>query len=550
VRIVYKQNPLPMHPHSEIAAEASLAAGQQGKFWEMHDKLFANRDHLERADLEKYAADIGLDVAKFKAALDSGTLKAKVLHDQAEAQQFQAGGTPHFFVDGHRIVGAQPFESFKKQIDEDIKAADKLIAAGTPKTGVYDALTKNGLTKATAPTNNNNDKGNQPSGQQVVAVKDIDSSPSRGPKDAKVTIVEWSDFQCPYCGRATPTVDKLLELYPNDVRLVFKHEPLPMHNRAQPAAIAAVAAQNQGKFWEFYDRAFKNQTQLTDENFEKWAKEIGLNVAKFKADIENPETKKRVMEDAAYGQKSGANGTPTFFVDGRMVAGALPIESFKSMIDEEIKKADGLLKSGTPKDQLYAKLLDFNTKNAPKPTPQPGDDGKPVNIDIGNSPVRGPAKAPVTIVEFSDFQCPFCGRVEPTLSEILKKYDGKVKIVWKNQPLPFHPNARPAAKAAMAVLAQSKDKFWDMHDKMFANQGKLGNDQYEAWAKELGLDVNKFKEDFASNKFDEAIDEDSKLGRSVGASGTPTFFINGKKLVGAQPVEQFSAAIDEALAKK
>jgi protein-disulfide isomerase len=543
VRIVYKNNPLPMHPHSEIAAEASLAAGAQGKYWEMHDKLFANRDHLERADLEKYAGEIGLNLATFKADLDSGKFKKRILEDQAMAQNFQAGGTPHFFIDGKRVVGAQPFESFKAVIDEDLKKVDQLIASGTPKKqpAIYDALTRNALSKATPA---------QPSPQQqgggakavLLSEEEFKAGASRGPKDAKVTIVEWSDFQCPYCGRATPTVDKLVETYPKDVRLVFLHEPLPMHPNAVPAAVAAVAAQNQGKFWEFYDKAFKNQTQLSPDNYEKWAKEIGLDVSKFKSDLENPETKKRVMADATLGQKKGANGTPTFFIDGRMIAGALPLESFKSMIDEEIKKADDLIKKGVPRDQLYAKLNELNVKTAPPPeAPAPGDDGKPVAIDIGDSPVRGPAKAPVTIVEFSDFQCPFCGRVEPTIAELLKKYDGKIKIVWKNQPLPFHPNARPAAKAALAVYKQNKDKFWEMHDKMFANRDHLEQADLDNYAREIGLDLKKFHADATSQAATDFLAADRKQADALGVQGTPTIYINGREFEIRQDLDEWIA---------
>jgi protein-disulfide isomerase len=549
VRVAFKQNPLPFHSHAHLAAEASMAAGEQGKFWEMHDKMFNNREHLERADLEKYATEIGLDMTKFKAALDTHKFNDQISKDQAEATKFAAQGTPHFFINGRRLVGAQPFESFKAVIDEQLRKADDLIKGGTAASAVYEALTRNGKDHATQAQPG--DTGNKPSQPQASPVKTIEEAklagqPTRGAKDAKVTIVEWSDFQCPYCGKAWPVVDKILKEYPKDVRFVFMHEPLPFHPNAMPAAIAATAAGNQGKFWEFYDIAFQHQQELSPAKYEEWAKQIHLNVDKFKKDLDDPATKKKVEDASAIGRQVGANGTPTFFVDGREVSGALPFESFKPMIDEEIKRADELLKKGTPQSGLYAALNEYNVKNAPKPTPQPGDDGKPVHIDVGDSPVRGSGK--VEIIEFSDFQCPFCGRVEPTISQIMDKYKGKVKVVWKNQPLPFHPNARPAAKAALA--AKEQGKFWEMHDKLFANQTQLNPDNYVAWAKDLNLNVDKFKADMASPKYDTVLDGDSKQGSSVGASGTPTFFINGHKIVGAQPVENFEKMIDDALAGK
>ena len=113
---------------------------------------------------------------------------------------------------------------------------------------------------------------------------DVGDAATKGGDEALVTIVEWSDFQCPFCGRVNPTMAKIQETYGDKVRIAFKHNPLPMHNRAMAAAVAAEAAGKQGKFWEMHDKLFANPRELTDENFEKYATEIGLDVAKFKAD--------------------------------------------------------------------------------------------------------------------------------------------------------------------------------------------------------------------------------------------------------------------------
>jgi len=545
VRVLFKQNPLPFHQNAPGAAEAALAANEQGKFWQMHDKLFANQQALSRADFEKYAADIGLDVNKFKASLDSGKFKQQIEADKAEAAKFGATGTPAFFVNGRFLSGAQPFENFKTLIDQEMEKANDAIAKGTPQNKVYEELTKNGLDKKAAPP---------PPKAQVAAIheKDIGDAPVMGPKQAKVTIVEWSDFQCPYCGRAAPTIEKIAKDYPNDVRLFFKHQPLPFHPNAMPAAIAAVAAQKQGKFWEFHDKAFAAQKDLSPEKYEEWAKEIGLNVNKFKADMADAATKAKVEADSKQGSGFGANGTPTFFINGRQLAGAMPYENFKAMVDEEIKKADEMIKKGTKLADLNDKLVDANVASAPKaPAAEagaPAAPSKPVNIALGNAPVMGPSNAKVTIVEFSDYQCPYCSRGKVTIDAIMEKYKGKVKLAFKNQPLPFHPNARPAAKAALAAGEQGK--YWEMYNLLFSHQQELSPEKYEEYAKQLGLDVGKFKDAMASTKYDAQIDADSKLGESVGANGTPTFFINGRILVGAQPQSEFEKIIDEELAKK
>jgi protein-disulfide isomerase len=172
------------------------------------------------------------------------------------------------------------------------------------------------------------------------------------------------------------------------------------------------------------------------------------------------------------------------------------------------------------------------------------------DVQAGNSPSRGPKNAPVTIVEWSDFQCPFCSRVEPTLKQVMDQYPGKVRIVWKNQPLPFHPNAMPAAEAAMAAYAQGNEKFWALHDKFYENQQQLSPALYEAAAKEAGVDVAKWKSAVDSHGEQASIQADMAAGTALGANGTPTFFINGHKLVGAVPFDSFKQVIDAELSAK
>jgi protein-disulfide isomerase len=245
----------------------------------------------------------------------------------------------------------------------------------------------------------------------------------------------------------------------------------------------------------------------------------------------------------------GANGTPTFFINGREFVGAQPFEAFKKVIDEEIAKADKLLASGTKAEELYAKLNAQNVATAPAaPAPGAPPAEPPVQkVEVGNAPVKGPKNAPITIVAYSDFECPFCSRVLPTLKQIEEQYQGKVKVAFKNQPLPFHANAKPAAAAALA--AHEQGKFWEMHDKLFANQRALDRASLEKYAQELGLNMGKFKAALDSGKYTQQIEADAAEGSRLGASGTPTFFINGRTLVGAQPLEAFKRVIDEELKK-
>lgn len=154
-------------------------------------------------------------------------------------------------------------------------------------------------------------------GRDTTVDIDIDGHPVRGAPMARVTIVEFSDFECPYCGRATPIVERLLEEYPGEVRVVFMNFPLSGHPHAMPAARAAVAAGLQGKFWEMHDLLFDHQTQLTDEDLDRYATSLGLDMERFHADLRSEEVQASIEADRELGHRLDLDGTPTFFINGR-----------------------------------------------------------------------------------------------------------------------------------------------------------------------------------------------------------------------------------------
>lgn len=171
-----------------------------------------------------------------------------------------------------------------------------------------------------------------------------------------------------------------------------------------------------------------------------------------------------------------------------------------------------------------------------------------VDVSIKDAPFRGPANAPVTIVEFSDFECPFCKRVHPTLTQLLAKYPGKVKLVYRDFPLEnIHPQARRAAEAARC--AEDQGKFWGYYDALFKGSPKLSPDDLKRYATQVGLDSKKFDACVAKDGHKAAIQRDLEEGRRLGITGTPAFYINGRPLTGAQPLAAFTRVIDDELAR-
>ena len=166
----------------------------------------------------------------------------------------------------------------------------------------------------------------------------VAGSPAKGPKSAKITIVEFSDFQCPFCSRVVPTMAQIQEEYGDQVRIVFKHLALAMHSKAAAAHAASEAAHRQGKFWEMHDAIFANQREMSPEKYVEHAAEIGLDVEQFKRDVVDADVKRKVDADAKEAAALGVTGTPGFFINGKFLSGARPFEAFKQAIDEELKQ--------------------------------------------------------------------------------------------------------------------------------------------------------------------------------------------------------------------
>jgi protein-disulfide isomerase len=187
---------------------------------------------------------------------------------------------------------------------------------------------------AGAATNQPSVNTNQGTAQPVIADIQLAADDHvRGDKNAKVTLVEYSDFQCPYCGAVTPTLEKILSDYKGKVKLIFRHYPLSFHENAQKAAEASECASEQGKFWEMHDKMFTNQSALTVDNLKQYAKDLKLNTTKFNSCLDSGKYAQKVKDEETQGTQYGVEGTPATFVNGTLVSGAVPYDSFKQVID-------------------------------------------------------------------------------------------------------------------------------------------------------------------------------------------------------------------------
>ena len=332
---------------------------------------------------------------------------------------------------------------------------------------------------------------------------------------APIKIVEFFDYQCPFCASTSPALQQFLQTHSGKVQLILKNDPLPIHPGARLAHEAALAAAEQGKFWEMHDLIFGHQHNLSRSDLVNYARQLHLDVALFQKRLDTGFYQQKIAQDIALAQAVGVTGTPTFFINGNRLVGAQSLDRFEAALS---KKEDA---------------------RAPIAV---------ADLDLSHSPSLGPSDAPVTIVEFSDLQCPFCASVVPTLQDILKEYPGQVRWVFKSFPLSFHADSPLAHRAALAAAAQGK--FWQMHDLVFHDQRAIKRDDLLSKARGLNLNMAQFEEDLDSNTIKHSIEADQREGNLLGVSGTPTFFINGKRYTGALPLKDFQSAIDLALAQR
>jgi protein-disulfide isomerase len=394
--------------------------------------------------------------------------------------------------------------------------------------------------------------------------------PRKGPADAPVTIIEISDFECPFCSKgALKVLPEVMAAYPGKIALEFWHNPLDFHKHALPAAKATMAAQLQGRFWEYHDLLFRNRKNLGTDRLVALATQVGLDMDRFKWDMADSRVAEHISNNMAASAAMGLRGTPMFIVNGVVIQGAQPAEKFKTVIDAELEKARAALAQGISPAQLHEKLARENGANdkfvrlfihkqspgglpqAKKKTDRQGPVETVGNEVVWNVPVDpsdpqfGPDSPRVTIVVFSDFQCPFSGKGTALLRSVLEDFPEGIRIVYKNFPLPFHKDAHLAAEAALC--AQAQGRFWEYHDILFENQRAMAKGDLENYARRAGLDMDRFRQDLAGGTFREVVERHMEEGTSLGVKGTPNFFINGRVIKGAVPYDQLRPLVEEEM---
>ena len=329
-----------------------------------------------------------------------------------------------------------------------------------------------------------------------------------------VKIELFSDFQCPFCGRSAQPFRELMAkgVDGEKVDLVFKNFPLSFHPDAQLAAQAAMAAKEQGKFWEMHDLMFANQSAIKRDDLLGYAKKLGLNPERFRKDLDSDRIKQAVLRDQTDGTKRGVNGTPTYYIDGKEYSGARSFDELVKLIrgDQGVKRA-------------IAELPDSVMS-------------------------KGPADAPVVLEFFADLESPVSRPALEAVNQVMASHPDKVRLQFRNFPLAFHPQAPLAHEAAMD--AARLGYFWQVATYILEHQDTLREQDLIAYAGSLGLDEKKFAETLQQRRYSARVDADVSDGFKRGIRGSPVVFVNSKRIDGVPSLQQLTEYVDVELAAK
>jgi protein-disulfide isomerase len=496
VRYTFRNFPLSsIHPQAQKAAEAAECAGEQGKYWEMHDTLFASQAEWSGqqdavARFKALAADLKLDLSPFADCLDSGAYAARVASDQAEGLEAGVTGTPGFLINGVALSGAQSFAVFQENIEY-------YLAGGEPPT------------------------------LEVSA----DSYRSLGRADAPVVVTEFSDYQCPACASVEQQIiPELIARYVDtgQVRFVYRQFPLSsIHPAAAKASEAAICAGKQGQYWPMHELLFARQGEWASSGgdptsyLKGYAGQVGLDTLAFEQCLDSGEAAVVVKGDLLAGESLGVNATPYFFINDLPIRGGLPIDSLGRIIEY-------VAEGGSPPD-ILPRGADWHVR--------------------GNSQT-----ARAISVAFVDYASPeSAAHALEILPQLVATYVDSGQMLYVLHPWVEDRSSAGTQAAIAAECAGQQDRFWEMHDELFQEQETWATAAeprtlFNDYALGLGLDATSFATCLDSDWARLRAQAGSVVGAMYGVPDAPVFlFNNGQGQMGSPTFEEFKTIIDSIL---
>lgn len=377
-----------------------------------------------------------------------------------------------------------------------------------------------------------------------------EGAPIRGAGDASITIHLFSDLRCSECRTVYERLSAEVDTRSEKVRLVFRHAP--RDERGASVARAAIAAAEQGKFFEFVDTLY-GEDLLDEGGWSRAAEMAGLDVDRFEADRRTAIVDAILESDAIRAEELGVVKGPTFFINGKRMIGAEALAEFDEAFAWEAEQVEAMEESGLRGAQISWRRVLHNYEpvdweRVEASESEMAQDLRITHVPVGDSPVMGAAtdEALVTVVLFADFECPYSAEIADVWAELVDSYaDQGLRLVFRHFPLPMHDDSELIAAAS--VLAHRIDRFWSFHDEVFAS--RVGGDRAElaGTLRDLGWEGDGFSAAVDSPEIRAIVERDRQLGRTVGVEGTPTVFVNGIQLMGVWTADELEPLVVDQL---
>jgi protein-disulfide isomerase len=527
LRIVFKHVPAANVAQAKLAstvAQGVFALKGPDAFWKYRDLAVHETQPAGQDVIRKWAIQAGLTPGDIDAGLEKGAWADKVERDMALAKRLGVNEPPVSFVNGVVVSGAAPFEVLKDVVDVELAKAKTLEESGVPRNRIYQQAVA-----ANAAQLNALHERNELDDPKAIWRVPVGTSPQRGKLTALVTIVEFSEFDCPTCKRQAQALERIRGAFADRVRLVWKDAPTASHARASSVAYFARAARAQkgdAGFWDMHDRIFA-ASGIDDNDLEMIARMAGLDAKAAMAAMKNQTAKKDLEVDRELGEDVEVSATPQIFVNGRRLIGEQPYERLAAVVEEEVKKAESLLRSGIEPLALYDWFIKEGRPQEPRRA----------NVPVpSNAPYRGAVEGPLVIQAFAEAPCPACRRAEPIVEEAMKAFPGQVKLVWRDLPTAARAAESPlAAEAAREAYAQKGNEgFWKMQARFGVSVTALTRDELEVCAKDVGLDLDRFRKALDNHTHKPTIDSEIKAANDFQITITPTYVV-GQYVIGGVP---------------
>ncbi len=394
--------------------------------------------------------------------------------------------------------------------------------------------------------------GAQEKGAENLVSLPVDGAPVRGERDAPLTVHLFSDLSCEDCRAVYDRLTAEIDGHPGEMRLVFRHAP--MDDMGQQVARAAIAADEQGKFWEFVDTLYDLPALPSQDQWPKVVEAAGLDVERWEQDRRSPMIDAVLEHDAIHAEEVGLVQAPTYFVNGIRKVGGVAIQEFDEVIAEEREYVAAMEDAGlSGADISWRRILQnyqpVDWEEVEEQRRRLEAELTVVHVPLGESPQRGasPQESLVTVVVFVDLRCGYSAQASAELRALVEHYDDQgMRLVFKHFPLPMHEDAGRLARAS--VLANQAGAFWDFVDAVYMGETRIDDTNLESTLRDLGWHGEDFEASMEDEEVRAAVENDRRLGEELGITGTPTMYVNGIELVGVYPGPELAPLIEDQIA--